>query len=189
MPRLLTGMLAVALVACSAKRGAEETDAVSQAPAPSAAPVAPDAQHAEALPPLPDDWTGTEAEYAMFRAMSRRHGEPDCASLDAMTQTPVKSLTFLAEEVPLPPWVALHAAACLASRHAQDAKGTLRSWVVDPKFGGLAIMVLERTDGMEAELAKELVSTALSGPHAAEAAEVAEVSAHPEVRALVPSTP
>lgn len=164
MLRLLSLSVTLVLVGCAKK--AQPTDGT--------------ADDALAL-----SFPGTAEEGQLYRALSVRDPEPDCATVEGLVPDPVASLTLIAEQAEMPPWAPLRAASCLLRRHAEAAEDTVRGWVVDPGREGLALLALQHVDQMPEAVAVELVRDALEGPFAEAARDAATGSERPAIQALI----
>jgi hypothetical protein len=167
------------LLACGA-RTAEPT-----APAP-AAPVAP-AAPAPPAPPAPPQPSFSLETQAVYKALSVRDPEPECAAVEALSATPAQTLLEVVEHASQPPWAGMRAATCLILGHGEAMAPTLASWVQDPDRRGLALLVLDQLDQLPEAQALELAQQALAGPHAADVPSRLARSQRPALHALVPS--
>jgi len=131
------------------------------------------------------DWTPTETEHTVMRALSVRDPEPLCADVEALSETPVTTLRSMVENVEMPPWVGMRAATCLASRHASDVEDDLVDWVTDPAKKGLALVALGQLDKMPLPVATEVAQRAIVGSNPEMFRERVGRSSQPELRALV----
>lgn len=134
-----------------------------------------------------DTWKPSAEEDAMYNAFSMRDNTTDCATIEALAKDPVATLISTVEHSAQPPWVAVRATHCLASRHAAEAQTTLSAWAIDPAKRGLAILILDELNTMPEPIALQLATATLAGPHAADARKRLPKSVHPSVRALVPA--
>lgn len=132
------------------------------------------------------EWTPSPAFGPAARALSARDGVFDCAAVEALSADPVGLLRELVDHAVRPPWVAMRAADCLVTRHAEAAAADLDAWVVDPERLGLGLLVVSRLDTLPEARALALAERAIaSGPDAAAVRRRIEASAHASVRALV----
>ena len=169
----------VALAASSlALSACAESDATT--PAPSEAPDTPTdaapgveepasneaAATEEASEPTQEAFTPTDAQDAMYRALSIRDPAPACADIAALTTAPVEDLQVLVDEATQPPWVGMRAAAWLLDLYPEQSQPLMQAWVVDPDKRGLAILVTKKLDTLPLPVATEVVNTALAGPMA-----------------------
>ncbi len=106
------------------------------------------------------------ASEAVYHAFSVRDPVPSCEEVEALTETPVETFLYVVAHAEQPPWVGLHAAECLTTRHAEEVQGELEAWVSSSQTHGLAILVLNNLDDMPLEVAKAVAETALAGPEA-----------------------
>lgn len=174
-------MILALILGCAGPRGiAGSEPALGAAPVPFAAPIAEAEPLAGGVPP--------EAT-AVYRALSVRDPEPDCATVEALSPTPLATLLLVIQHAEQPPWVGIRAATCVLDRHAQLASPALFAWVEGPTTRGLALLVLDRLDRLPDPLALELAAAALKGPHAADAAERVARSSKAELRALLSPSP
>ena len=134
----------------------------------------------------PDAWGDTAERQQLYRALSVRHPEPDCAAVEALVPDAVDSLTALANEVQMPPWAPMRAARCLVERHAEAAEPTLKAWVADPDLLGFAKLVTKKIDHMPEPVAVRVAEAALASPNAEQVTRELSASTHPKVLALVP---
>lgn len=186
-------MILALILGCAGPRGVAEAEPlVGAAPVPFAAPLAEaeplaDAErHTDAV--RPSGGVPPEAQ-SVYRALSVRDPEPDCATVEALSPTPLATLLLVIQHAEQPPWVGIRAATCVLDRHAQLASPALLDWVEGPRTRGLALLVLDRLDRLPEPLALDLAAAALKGPHAADAAERVARSSKAELRALLPSSP
>jgi len=122
---------------------------------------------------------------AVIHALSSR--DPvTCASVEALTPTPVDTLRTVVKVVSMPPWVPMRAAQCLVEGHGSEVRAELLQWVVDPEEQGLGLLVLDEIDRLPQDLALEVAKTALArGPDHAAAAQRVGRATSPQLKALV----
>jgi hypothetical protein len=131
-------------------------------------------------------WTPSAAFAPAAHALSARDGNFDCSTIEAMTPDPVGLLRELVDHAVRPPWIAMRAADCLVTRHAEAAAADLDAWVADPERLGLGLLVMSRLDRLPEERATFLAARALEqGPDPVAVRRRLDGSAHPAVRALV----
>lgn len=164
------------VLACSARRAEPETP-------PEAAPAE---QTAPAAQPAANQGLSTETQ-AVYKALSVRDPEPECAAVEALTPTPVETLLEVVQRASQPPWAGMRAATCLIVGHGAEVAPTLTAWVEGPDTRGLALLVLDQLDALPEAQAVELATKALAGPHAADVPSRLARSQRPAVRALIPS--
>lgn len=126
----------------------------------------------------------TPSQQALYDALVARDGAPPCATVEALSPTPVADLTLLAEEVTRPGWVGLRAADCLITRHAEAVTPQLQRWMVSPDTKGLALLVVQKIDLLPAPTAQDLAIRGLAGPHAASLRPRLARAADPDLRRL-----
>ena len=132
-----------------------------------------------------DAWSPTAEQTAVYQALSARDTAADvCDAVEALATDPVSALTAVAEHATQPPWAAVRATHCLASRHAAASQATLTTWVADPDRRGLAILIANELDGMPEPVALSIARAGLAGPHAADLQKRLPDSAYPSLRAL-----
>ncbi len=136
-----------------------------------------------------DDWTPSAEEDAVILAFSARDNAADCASVEALTSTPVATLVAVAEHVTMPPWVGTRAASCLTGRHAEEAKPTLVAWAGTPDKRGLVILLANELDAMPEAVAVDVARAGLAGPFSEDMRKRLVNSQHVSVRALAAPTP
>lgn len=129
-------------------------------------------------------WQPTADEEALVRALSTRHGAPPCSELANLSATPADSLEHIVDHVEMPPWVPMHAAACLIEEHFDAKSEVIARWVREPNKKGLAKLVFNRLHQIEPSDARSLVDTARSGPYAQHLNAALVRSPSAEVRAL-----
>lgn len=119
----------------------------------------------------------------VVRALSSR--DPvSCAEIEALTPTPVETLSHVVDNVPNPPWAPMRAADCLIRNHAVESRPNLERWVVAPELKGLGRLVLGSIDTLPVEVAVPVMAKALAGSDPALATTRCLSAAAPEVRTL-----
>lgn len=131
---------------------------------------------------LAQAWTPSPAEAEAIAALSVRHDPVPCATLVAHLPAPGASLARIADEIALPPWVGVRAAACAAP--LADARPRVLAWIGDPARRGLVQAVIGRLDALPPDEAASVARALLDGPHAAALGPRLAHSAHAPVRAL-----
>jgi hypothetical protein len=131
-------------------------------------------------------FTGFSAEEeAAIQALSPRDPNPACADVAKGLKDPTASFARLAEQVQMPPWVSIRAAACMVERAAEPAaEGALLRWVSAPEWAGLGLTAVNLLDLMPEEVAARVAAIALEGPIADKARDEIAHSTHAQVRAL-----
>jgi hypothetical protein len=148
---LIPALAWVAVIACGGQKPDVEATAESVEQA--------------ATEPAADEVVATEAQEAMYKALSARDDGPSCEAVEGMSETPVEDLVWLTEFAEMPPWVGMRAATCLISGHAEEVADLLCHWVTDPELAGFGALVLGNLGLMPIELAVELARLALTeGP-------------------------
>jgi 2-oxoglutarate dehydrogenase E2 component (dihydrolipoamide succinyltransferase) len=142
----------------------------AEAPA-APAPAAPAPAPASAPAPTP-------AQEAVWRALSARHGTPDCAAFSP------GDLAFVAAHATHPPGAAIAAATCLFQAHPAAAADEARRWFATPGAAGLALVAVQHLAALPAAEALPLARAALDGPHRAQVAPRLARSPAPGVAAL-----
>lgn len=120
----------------------------------------------------------------MHKALSARDGALPCETVEALSPEPVPALLFIVEHAEQPPWAAIRAAACLASRHAEAVQPHLLRWVSSPETRGLGIVTLNLLDQMPAPVASAVAQGALQGPLAQDARARLLLAQSADLRAL-----
>jgi hypothetical protein len=128
---------------------------------------------AHAAPPTP-----TPAQEAAWRALSARHGTPDCAAFAAA------DLAYVAAHATHPPGAAIAAATCLFAAHPAAAIAESRAWFAAPGSVGLALVAVQSLPQLPAAEAHALAEAALAGPHRAQVAPRLARSPAPALAAL-----
>jgi hypothetical protein len=131
----------------------------------------------------------TTANADLVRVLSARDAPPPCSTIDALTPTPVEDLVRVVDTVQMPPYAPMRAAGCLLELHAEEAAPRIDAWMADPASGGLAELTAKAMDALPNDLAVRFAMAGLNGPHHAAITPALEVSAHPDVRALVDEPP
>ena len=126
------------------------------------------------------------------RAQASARDGADCATIYAAgeEEAVTAALVDVVEHVAQPPWAAIRAASCVASRPTERVQATILGWVGDPSRPGLAVVVLERLDHFSSADALIIGARALGATkaHPIAARQTRELlarSAHPGVSALV----
>lgn len=122
--------------------------------------------------------------YAVYRALSIRDPQPDCAEIEAMTSTPQQTLLEVIDRATLPPWVPMRAALCLIQGHGADIQAELLDWVGSSDTRGLAILVFDQIDALPEDVALVVAREALIGPWEDDAASRLAKSSNPALVAL-----
>lgn len=129
----------------------------------------------------------SETQLALYKALSVRHFEQGCASLDSLSPTVASDLVWLAENATQPSWVAVRAADCVLERHSAASLDSVRRWMQTPETKGLALVTVQHLDRMDVQQASGLVDAALAGPMADALRPRLAKLERPELRALVVS--
>ena len=158
-------------------------------PAPAPAPVPAPAPAPVTSPPLVMPPSERTPPPEMIRLLSARDDAAPCEVIEATSTDPVADLILVVETVPLPPYAPMRAAGCLVDRHAEEAAGTIESWMGRPDVPALAEIVAQGFDTMPSGLALRFAAAGLAGPHRAVVEPFVKSSTHPEVRALVEQAP
>jgi len=130
-----------------------------------------------------EDWTPSAEQAAVYQALSVRDA-PDCAAVEALATDPLDALRTVVEHAAMPPWAPMRAAHCMLTRHPDQARDDLLSWVGQAKTRGLGLLVLSELDTLAEPLALEIAGAALAGPLADDARPRLADSAVPSVKAL-----
>lgn len=139
--------------------------------------------------PAADAWTPSPEEDAVYLALSARDNTADCATVEALTSTPVATLSALVEHATMPPWVGTRAATCLMRGHAEEARGALVAWAGAPDKRGLVILMANELDAMPEGVALEVAKAGLAGPYSEDMRKRLAGSQHSAVRALAAPAP
>ncbi len=185
--------LVAALLACNGNKKPPEEASANALAAADAAAAAVEAQAAAAaaegsadVPEDPLQGMGSEEALAVYRALSVRDPEPDCADIDTLSPTPLQTLLDVIDRASMPPWVPMRAANCVLQRHGAEAQDTLQGWVADDKARGLAILVFDGIDALPEDVALPVAQAGLAGPWSEDAASRLAGSSRPSIVALVP---
>ncbi len=134
-------------------------------------------------------WTPTDAEQTLVRALSSRDGAPPCEQLAAMVPEPAESYQRVVDNVTMPPWAPMHAAACLIENHAHEKPDVIAAWTTGERTKGLAKLVFHRLHLFDDDQALELVETARTGPWTTELDRSLVASPKGELRDLAQPAP
>lgn len=106
----------------------------------------------------------SESQLAVYQALSGRHFEAGCGSLQALSKTLADDLVWLAENTHQPAWVAVRAADCVLALEPATADAAARRWMGSADFKGLALVTVQHLDAMPLEQSSALVQVGLAGP-------------------------
>ena len=134
-------------------------------------------------------WNPTDAEQTLVRALSARHSPPPCAELATLVPEPAESYQRVVENVAMPPWAPMHAAACIIEHHAHEKPALIASWTTGERTKGLAKLVFHRLHLFDDDQALELVQTARTGPWTTELDRSLVASPNGELRDLAKPLP
>ncbi len=125
----------------------------------------------------------TDVQADMIRRLSMRDGAQPCAEVEAGSVDAASDLQVIVQRVELPPVVPMRAAECLIAK-GDVAEGELIRWMSGEDTRGLAMLLADRIDTLQAPLAQRVVASGLAGPHAEVVRARVLKSAAPELRAL-----
>jgi len=151
--------LALTLAACGS--GEKEAPVPDGEPAVEPAPV-PDAEPKD---PNMGDWEPTEDEKKVYDRLKVRKPEPRCPDVETGITDAVGAFRGVITHITAPPWVPMRAATCMLNAHAKEAEADALKWVADPEQAGLTTLVLGRLDTLPLDIAKNIATAALDGPH------------------------
>lgn len=139
-----------------------------------------------ATPALASEYTPSEDDLTVHKALSMRHWDNDCEAVEALVDDGTQTLQNLVDHAKAPSWVPMRAATCLVRLHATEKQPELERWVSDPAVKGLGMLALGMLDDMPEPVALAVANKALTdGVPELDAAERIAKTAHPQVRALV----
>lgn len=176
-------LVAVSMGACGGRAGPPPEPVVTQV-AKSAVP-APDAEGVSTAPDAAEAWAPSPSQEVMYRALSVRDPEPDCATVAASSPTPALDLLALVDHASQPPWVGMRAAGCLLSHHLDESREHVIGWMRTEATYGLALMTARQIGSLPEDVATAVVTAGLGGPADAEVREAAAQDERASVQALV----
>ena len=143
-----------------------------------------------AAPALASEYTPSDDDTAVHRALSARHWDGDCAAVEALAKDSVQTLQNIVDHAKAPAWAPMRAATCLIRGHATDKQPEIERWVTEPELLGLGILSRSMLDDMPEPVAVAVATKALNeGPAELEARDRVANVEHAPVRALVVETP
>ena len=111
---------------------------------------------------------GTEEENMAMtvRQLSVYDGNIVCSNLPKQERQ--STLTYIVENISLPPWAPMRAATCLAKLYPEEAQEDLVRWVESPEMKGLAFLLTKQIKTMPDPVAQRIAVAGLNGPFSAE---------------------
>ena len=111
------------------------------------------------------EWTPSETDIAVHKALSARHDDTACTEIAAMSEDSLTTFTNIVAHATQPPWAAMRAARCITELHAEAAQDEITRWVTDPGLAGLRLQTLNRIDKLPEAVAAHVANAALAAGH------------------------
>ena len=139
-----------------------------------------------AQPAIASDWAPSPDDLAVHKALTARHWDGDCATVEALATEPVQTLQNIVDHASAPPWAPMRAATCLLRGHATEKQAEIERWVTEPELLGLGILTLQQIDDLPEAVALSVAERALaSGQTELDAQERLSSAKLDSIRALV----
>ncbi len=101
----------------------------------------------------------------LLRLLSVRDQGPPCSTLIEFSDQLQTDLMRIVQDSPKPPWAPMRAANCLIELYPLESKAEFVRWMQSEDTMGLALLLSNQMSILPAELAPDLVSVGLNGPH------------------------
>jgi hypothetical protein len=99
-----------------------------------------------------------------LRLLSAYDGNIDCEHLPKKDRQ--STLTYIIDNVSLPPWAPMRAATCLTRLYPEESEEEMIRWVENPKTKGLAFLLTKQMNILPKPVALRVTSAGLKGPFA-----------------------
>ena len=115
-----------------------------------------------ATPAAAAEWTPSDSDVAVHRALSVRHKTLSCTEVEALSTEPLQTLRNMVAHASAPPWAPMRAASCIVELHPVEAQPDLERWVSDSKLEGLRIQTLKQLPTMPEAVARAVALKAIA---------------------------